>query len=347
MLTMKDWFGWGYEHYVTPELRSRTPADVVNDLAFPWLERHASDDFFLFLHYWDPHVPYVPPEPYRTRLTAGVPRQDPAEVGRTLRASPSYPLFKRLNYDRIGEIPSVDYISALYDAEIAFLDDQLGRLFDHLVALGIYDDTLIVLFGDHGENLFEHDAWWDHAGLYECVVNVPLMVRHPATVRPGTVVDATVQLVDVFPTVCEAARIDVPEATDGISVWPLIRGQRTRQYDVVCLSECTWQAKRAIRTGRWKYIRCYDAGVYGRWEPELYNLEADPTERQNLAHDLTGVAADLDDSLSEWLEAQLGGAPDPMEAVLDGELPGARRLRDAIREEARRPLRERMAPAGL
>jgi arylsulfatase A-like enzyme len=334
---MKQWFLRGYTHYMRPRGRSRAPASVVNELAFPWLRTHADSNFFLFLHYWDAHIPYVPPSEFRSRFTAGMSRKHSEEIADMLARSPSYPLFKRNNYDFIGALPSLEYISALYAAEVSYLDDQLGRLVDHLEALGIYDDTMLVLFGDHGENMAEHDAWWDHAGLYDSVVHVPLIMRHPQDIAPAQI-DAMIQSIDIFPTLCEAAGLATPCGTDGRSLWPLLRGQTTRQYNEVPLSECTWQATRGIRDERWKYIRCYDPGVYGRVNPQLYDVRSDPAETHNLAAELPGVVEDLDLRLSRWVKAQLGNRRDLMSDVIASGLPAVERLRK-VKEETEEMVR--------
>ena len=104
-------------------------------------------------------------------------------------------------------IPNLEYIADLYDAEVAYLDFEIGRLFAQLGELGIHDDTLVVLFGDHGENMTEHDAWFDHAGLYDSVVHVPLVIWAPGLV-PSVTVDAMVMLVDATPTVLELLAYD-------------------------------------------------------------------------------------------------------------------------------------------
>jgi arylsulfatase A-like enzyme/multidrug efflux pump subunit AcrA (membrane-fusion protein) len=325
LFAMKDWFVRGYEDYMPPPGRSRSPASVINGIAFPWLTKHAEDDFFLFLHYWDAHIPYVPPSPFKERFTAGTAgRRDPL-VQQKLRSRPSYPLFKQNLYDHLSEIPNLEYIAELYEAEVAYLDFEIGNLFDHLRRLGILDDTLVVLFGDHGENMTEHDAWFDHAGLYDSVVHVPLIIRAPGRVPEGQL-DQMVALVDVMPTVLELQELTAVPGTDGRSLVPLLTGQATTHRDVVMLSEATWAARRGVRTPEWKYIRCYDPGVYLRDGDELYHLTEDPDEQVNVAAEHPEVVAALSGMLDAWLAEQLGDRPDPMEDVMAVGLPAVNRL---------------------
>ena len=325
LFAMKDWFIRGYTDYMPPPGRSRSPAGVINEIAFPWIADHRDEDFFLLLHYWDAHIPYVPPSPFKERFTAASAEYTDPLVEQQLRSRPSYPLFWQNHYQHLGSIPSLEYVSDLYDAEVAYLDFEIGRLFDHLAAQGILDDTMVVLFGDHGENLTEHDAWFDHAGLYDTVTHVPLIIWAPGRV-PAVTVDAMVGLLDVMPTMLELTGL--PEATglDGRSLMPLVRGERTTHRASMVLSECTWQAKRAVRTDRWKFIRSYDPGIYPRGGIELYDLYADPTEQFDLSEERPELVKQLSAELDHWLEDNLAGRPDPMFEVISEGLPAVRRL---------------------
>jgi arylsulfatase len=325
LFAMKDWFIRGYDDYMPPPGRSRSPGEEINKIAFPWIAEHRDRSFFLLLHYWDAHVPYVPPSPFREHYTStSRTRFDPL-VEQQLRSRPSYPLAWRNLYNHIGPIPSLEYISDLYDAEVAYLDYEIGRLFAHLEALGILGDTMVVLFGDHGENMTEHDAWFDHAGLYDSVVHVPLILWAPGRV-PATEISAMVALLDVMPTVLDLVGLPAVDGLDGSSLLPLLTGERGAHRDSVVLSECTWQAKRALRNGKWKLIRSYHPGVYPRAATELYDLDADPTEQHDVSDDRPDMVKRLGMELDQWLARQLGGRPDPMFEVLAEGLPAVKRL---------------------
>lgn len=337
LFAMKDWFIRGYDDYMAPPGRSRAPAAVVNDLAFPWLQKHYEEDFFLFLHYWDAHIPYLPPEPFRRRYTMASANVIDTDVQEKINSRPTYPLFKRNLYDHLDHMPNLDYIADLHYAEVSYLDYELGSLFNYLAYLGIYDETLIVAFGDHGEVMTEHDSWFDHAGLYDSVVHVPLIIRAPGRVAPQRV-DALVQLVDVLPTVLDLLELDGAGQADGRSMAALLRGETAEHRDAVMLSEATWEAKRGIRTKEWKLIRCYDPGIYRRNSRELYNVHADPHEQHNLVASCPDVARALEQQLNRWVAAQLAGRPDPMEGVIAYGLPAVARLDGVIREDAERAL---------
>ncbi len=342
LFVMKEWFQRGYQDYMVPPGRSRSPASSINDLAFPWLAEHRSEDFFLFLHYWDAHIPYVPAEPFRTRYTWRSSQWCDPDLQERLAERPSYPLFKRNLYDHLDKMPNLEYIADLHYAEVAYLDHELGRLFAHLADLDILDECTIVIFGDHGEIMTEHDAWFDHAGLYDAVTHVPLIIRSPG-VKP-TRVDSLVALIDVMPTVLEVEDIVDPgvfAGFDGRSLLPIINGERTEHRNAVMLSECTWQAKRAVRTKEWKYIRCWHPGIYQRAGAELYDLVNDPEEQHDVSAERPDVAARMDAFLDGWLDAQHAGRADPMQEVLDFGLPAIMRLEGVIAED-----RAEVPPAG-
>lgn len=317
LYNLKEWFARGYQFYVNTAGRQRwiDGADV-NARAIPWLRQHASEDFFLFLHYWDPHTPYMPPEQYRRLYYSGNPH-DPAHRSlEPARRQPVYPFFHKFHYELLGGVTDAAYLSALYDAEIRYLDDLLSELDDALATLGIAEETLLVVFGDHGESLDEHDIYWDHAGLYEATVHVPLILRWPSRIPAGRRVAGPVQHVDLFPTLLEAAGQQAPAASDGKTLWPLIRGEGGNHWDRVYLSECSWQATRAVRTAEWKLIKCVDPGLYVRPRLELYNLRDDPGETVNLAEREPERAAQMERELLAWVDQQLGPHVDPMHQVL-------------------------------
>jgi arylsulfatase A-like enzyme/multidrug efflux pump subunit AcrA (membrane-fusion protein) len=329
LFAMKDWFIRGYDDYMPPPGRSRSPGSVINGIGLPWVSEHKEQDFFLFLHFWDAHIPYVPPSPFKERYTHGTSGRIDPDITAKLEGRPSYPLFKQNLYDFLDAMPNLDYIADLYDAEVAYLDFEIGRIFQHLEAEGLLEDTLVVLFGDHGENMTEHDAWFDHAGLYDSVTHVPLLMWAPGVI-PVCDSDAQVTLTDVLPTVLEALGLPEADGIDGRSLFPLMRGETTTHREHVMLSEATWQAARGVRTPEWKYIKFLQTTIYGRDGVELYDLAADPHEQVNVADQHPEVVTELGDRLQHWVSAQLAGRPDPMHSVLDAGLPAVARLNDVI-----------------
>lgn len=166
-----------------------------------------------------------------------------------------------------------------YDAEIALVDREIGRLIERLRGRGMYDDTIVMAIADHGEGLGDHGEDEHGVFLYDSVLRVPWVARGPG-VKAGTVIDAQARGVDLFPTLLEAAGQPVPDGLDGVSVWPLLQGD-TRADAPASYAESYypklhwgWSELRAIRADGYKAI---DAP-----RPELYNLRDDPGELNNL-----------------------------------------------------------------
>ena len=154
----------------------------MNEVAFDWLERHKDSRFFLFLHYMDPHDPYFE-HPYDGYGIARVSNQhpDPARAAEMQR---------------------------LYEGEIAYLDGNFGKLLAKLEALGLYDDTVIALTADHGEEFHEHGGFWHGLTLYDEQIHVPLLVKWPKgrPLAPAGHRTGIARLIDVAPTLLGARR---------------------------------------------------------------------------------------------------------------------------------------------
>jgi arylsulfatase len=333
---LKEWFARGYQYYLnTAGNRRWIDGRLVTDRAKAWLREHRGETFFLFLHYWDAHTPYLPPDGYVQKFyPAGRDPRDPARRGMDAAYNhKAYPFFKHHHYDLLGPVTDPEYVNALYDAELLYQDELLRELDACLAELGLVEDTLLILFGDHGESLTEHDIYWDHCGLYETTARVPVIMRWPGHIPAGRRVPGLVQQADLFPTILEAADVAVPQGRDGRSLWPAIAGEQEGTREMLFLSECAWQACRAVRTRRHKLIRTWDPGLFNRPEFELYDLETDPQESVDLAGTLPEIRTDLLQKMDEWIASTLRGRPDPMEVVLrERGLPFRRRI-DAILAE--------------
>ncbi|MFQ6132498.1 MAG: sulfatase [Armatimonadota bacterium] len=328
---MQKWFAAGYEFYINPTGRvhhfQTVDCQVYNSRAIPWLRAHANEQFFMFVHYWDPHTPYLPPERLRGLYYDGNPCDPQHSTMDRLYEQPfgdwwSESWFKRLQDDRITD---AEYIVAMYDSEINYVDEAVGELLNALDETGHTDDTLVIVFSDHGELMYRHDIYFDHHGLYRGNLHVPLIMRWPERIPAGTVVEPLVQHIDIAPTILEAAGAEVPQGMEGHSLLAHATGRTDeRLYDYLITQECTWQAKWAIRTDDHNFIkaRVPDAGerqpdLHGMPPQELYDLRADPDELSNIAEERPNVAAQLEQKLEAWIAemmAKNGLAQDPLVA---------------------------------
>ncbi len=272
-------FDFYYDHFEFSRLdeanldEMERPGNVVADVALNWLEKdwlaknalakNPQKKFFLWMHLYDPHFPYHPPEPY-----------------------------------------SREYAAQPYDGEIAFADEQVGRLLRFLKEKGIYQNTVIVLCGDHGESLGEHGEKTHGFFIYNATMHVPLIIRLPEQL-PGQLPEKTVartladpvSLVDLMPTVLSAIGLQVPSQVQGRSLLPEIRPdpsapevQANRErtlYGETFLPRIhfNWSELRASENTKYHFI---DAP-----RPELYDLAKDPGEVNNLFAEKKAVAEEM------------------------------------------------------
>ncbi len=318
-------FERGYADYVVPdaatdkERRVKRNAEHVTAAAVEQLDRLPADrPFFQFVHYWDPHTAYWPPPPYDGMFYDGNPA-DPRHTSMRKARAYGFPAWGWID----PAVTDMDYVIAQYDAEIAYNSEHLGRYLDALKARGLYEDALVVVFSDHGEVLDKHPGHFDHHGLYDANVHVPLIVKLPGGELAGTRVDALAQTLDLPPTLLRAAGVEPPPAMEGLDLLAPARDNSAPGHRQIFLGEGTWQVKRGVRTRRWKFIRAASDSLEHNWHAdpvrELYDVRKDPDEQTNLANVEPLVAAELERRLDEWLAAiacfgattGCGGRPDP------------------------------------
>ncbi len=309
----------GYEFYVDPTRRRTLSINAdsreLNRRVIPWLEQHHEEDFFLFVHYWDPHTPYMPPRAYRRFFYQGDPN-DPKHT--SLAGMEEHPLGRTWRdtwFNRLGpHITDANYIEALYDGEIRYCDESIGKLIKTVDDLGHRDDTMVVVTGDHGELMYRHGIFFDHHGLYDGNLHVPFIVRHPE-LKPGRVERMT-EHVDVAPTLLDLAGVEVPEAMDGVSLVPWLRKEQDGPVRPFTVSqECTWQMKWCLRTETHKFILAREEDFYGTPMRELYDLREDPGEFNNIIDQAPGLARALEQQLEDWIAGKMaacGLTEDPL-----------------------------------
>jgi len=275
-----DYQGW------SPDESGRSPkAQNLNDVAIPELKRLAEEDkpFFLFLRHMDPHSPYLPPKPYERMFYDGN-EKDPS----------NHSLDKMKNFKPFADYISSwipegctdsDYVDAQYDGALAYMDACIQSIFTTVKSLGIEEETLVVITSDHGETLNEHECWYDHHGLYEHNLVVPLILRYPGKLPEGKRFSKVSLIKDITPTVLDLIGIETNIAYDGQSLVPLVNGDQDSVETIseFYITECTWMRKHGWRTQEWKLIRALEPDFHFKSEIELYNLIKDPLELTNVA----------------------------------------------------------------
>lgn len=201
--------GQGFDEMSVPRAGQHPFGAETTRTALDFVRRRAGEPFFLWAHYFDAHLPYQPVPELRGLFWQGPP---PAKenVDRTL----ILPEF----FDGLFVLPNVEYMTAMYDASLRYLDEQMRALIDGLRAAGVLDDTLVVIAADHGESLGDHGIYFVHSGLYEPTVHVPLLVRAPrASVEPGRIT-RVVENLDIPATIFAATGLAQPESFRGGSL---------------------------------------------------------------------------------------------------------------------------------
>ena len=269
-------------------------AQGLNDVAIPELKRLAAEDkpFFLFLRHMDPHSPYLPPAPYERMFYDGNEYNTNNES-----LKPVYEFKPFCDYFTEWFPPGCtdkDYIIAQYDGEIAYMDACIQQIFTTVEALGIEEETLVVITSDHGETLHDHDCFYDHHGLYDCTLTVPLVLRYPGKVPAGKHYNDYTQLKDVMPTVLDLLGVESNIPFNGRSLVALMNGEERIPEPEFYITECTWMRKHGWRTPEWKLIHALEPDFHYKAEVELYNLIKDPGENHNVAAEEPEIVALLE-----------------------------------------------------
>lgn len=228
-----------------------------------WLEEAGdSRPFFLFLHLWDVHYDYIPPERFVARF-------DPDYEGDL--TSEDFARNPRIHADMPER--DLEHLVALYDGEIRFTDHILGRILERLDERGRLENAIVVVTADHGDEFFEHGGKGHRRTLFDEVLRVPLVVWAPGRADAGSVVETQVRLLDLMPTLLSLAGVELPVAVQGRDLTPLLRGGSLPPVPALAELHGPRKAIRALRTNREKLI----ADGEGRfWH---YDLEEDAGEQ--------------------------------------------------------------------
>lgn len=258
--------------------------DFIRSAPGPWL---------LSLNLYDPHPPFDPPadyfEPHPHGELPGPKYREGELEGKPLPQQIDHcgargGANKAMSFADMSPAKRKEAIGAYYGM-VELLDRHIGRLLDALESSGQRDDTLVIFMSDHGEMLGDHGIFFKGPYFYEELVRVPLIVSWPGVLSGGRRSDALVELVDIAPTLCEAAGVEIPPGMQGRSLWPLLRGERDDHRDSVYCeyynTHTRYEGKPVyatmIRTNRHKLVR-YHGTEWG----ELYDLERDPEEFDNI-----------------------------------------------------------------
>ena len=286
-----------------------TKGDELNKKAIAWLQDNPNN-FFLWIHYMDAHEPYYQP------------------------SQKKFSPFKRYRHWKLDKkamdtphslLPGeVNELIDLYDAKISYVDKITASLLRTLKPNDMSDNTFVVITADHGQQFMEHGNYGHDAGLYDELIHVPLVIAGPGLKRQ--LITRQVSLLDLAPTILDMLKIEKPRAFLGDSLLPLIRGRGTKGGNLGAISETDipgdkprlqenqkrLNANRRVvsfRTGKWKYIH-----TEGR-QDELYHLEDDPKETQNIIDAQPDIATELRAKIMAHIEFEHRSTPGERESI--------------------------------
>ncbi len=282
------------------------------DHAIEILHRIKDKPFFFAVGFSKPHLPFVAPKKYWDMYDPA--RIELADNPEPPRGAPSYALtgFGELrNYigmPKQGPIPD-DLARQLihgYYAATSYVDAQIGRVLDALEAEGLADNTIVVLWGDHGWHLGDHGQWCKHTN-FEMATRVPMLLRAPGMKHAGMKSDALTEFVDIYPTLCELAGLPLPAHLEGVSFAPLLEDP-TRPWKTAAFSQYPRGELMgySLRTPRHRYTEWRNRKTGEIDAVEIYDHERDPQENINLAAE-EGHAA-LREELAALMSAGWPGA---------------------------------------
>jgi arylsulfatase A-like enzyme len=282
---------WGFDRGFDLYFRDFIVAEIQVDRALLWMDWYAfhvdrglsEPNFFLFLHYIDPHEPYEAPVEYGRKYF-------PDYKGRLTRRDHMVTLFRDKEFESPDDFR---YVLALYDAELSYVDEQVGRVFKRLEELGWADNTLIIVTSDHGEEFKDHGSMGHKQTLYDEQLKVPLILRYPRAIEAGQRIPEVVSLLDIAPTVSAMTGTKPLARAQGVSLtsymrtkasYPSARPDAVRHvFAELGPLDVPWEQKfrrKAVRAAQYKLI--YDYGEGGAVKKELYDVSKDPDEKQDV-----------------------------------------------------------------
>jgi arylsulfatase A-like enzyme len=283
-------FHQAFDHTVDNRDEPVASPGAATEAALGWLRAHGRESYFLFVHYFPPHGPYNAPARFR------LPELE-APSGRLLPVSrANYEHGAIPAYQRLGEERDPAVYRARYAARVRLVDHHVGRLLDGLRALGLYDESAILLTSDHGESLGERGWWFCHGNLtYREQSAVPLLLKLPGGARARAAVGTPVQGVDLFPTVLALLGGPAAGGIDGVSLLEAADGRLPRAR--VRFTQSGDAEQLSVLEGPWKLTRVVERARYveaGHPRRALYRLDRDPEELRDLAAENPQVTAALE-----------------------------------------------------
>ena len=305
-------------------------AEEVTEIGLDFLE-DTEDDFFLYLQFWDPHMPMQRPEEevekFEDMDIPEYPTEDQIENHQDWETKNS------ASEKEIEDREDLRQLYARYRAEVNYVDRQIGRIIEYLKEDGVYSDSLIILTADHGEEFGEHGIYQEHWSTNENIQRIPLFVKTPGKNSEAGEIDELVSNTDLGATVLEYHGVEKPGKWQSRSLKPLIEDESFDWREFMVMDHGLHTAQRCIREGKWKMIQTLHPGDWDRriQEMQLFNIEDDPFEQENLALEKPKLVEKLKQKMDLWVDRRSHNG-DPLPQVADRGPAGFRYLENSFEE---------------
>ena len=318
LLYVCPWLVRGFKDIVPPGLRFQGgTADEVTEEASNWLNENYKKDFFLFVHYWDPHGNYFKRAPKRYKDTFF--KKDYKKIAPTVeylkKSCMVDEVYKACSWTYNGKYRPEEIIPA-YDACIRYCNDGIEKLLNHLKKLKIEEETLLIFTSDHGE-AFGARGFFDHISCYENIAHVPLIIRWPEKISSGRRIKGYSLCTDLMPTILDLCQLPIPEGICGRSLKnSLLKGKDTSHKEVVTNSAAV-PIQRMYLKDDWALVHTLDKSIYEYLNTyELFNLSKDKAQEKDLANREKAKFNKMRLALDRWLDEELKGQPDLLQGIV-------------------------------
>ena len=328
------WYA-GWTQVLDPRKRGMDIATDVAPIALDWIKRNATrDDWFLHVHFWDPHQPYRTPtaygEPFKDDpipgwLTEDIRQQHwngygPQSAQEVTDYAYEQDWFENAFPRQPHEIASMDHVRQMfdgYDTGVRFVDDHIGQILNALADQGVLDDTVIVISADHGECLGEFNIYGGHRLADQHTTNVPLIIRWPGITdeHAGRVDTALHYSVDWAATVVDMITGEVPDVWDGQSLAEALKSGVDAGREFLVVSQGAVSAQRAVRFDDYLCIRTYHGGHHEVADLMLFDLKNDPHELNNVSDQKQAVVNHALSLLEQWTTEMMLTATHPQDPM--------------------------------
>ncbi len=331
------WFYNGFREMYNTGKGGIERADEITPVALDWLERGGKqDNWYLHVNLWDPHTPYQVPKEFGNPFEDSPPPDwmteeirkktwdtygpgNAQEPGGAYLGSAPYNDYPRMPPALDSPETYKKWIDG-YDTGIRYADHHIGLIVNKLRELGIYDDTMIIVSSDHGENQGELAVYGDHQTADQITNRVPMIIRDPRGIGGQGRVDTALHYqFDVFATMVEGIGGHLPEGWDARSFFGAFKEEKEQGRDHLVISNCAWACQRSVRWGDHLMIRSYHTGFKNYADKMLFDVKNDPHELVDLVGEKPELVKEAETKLEEWTAAGIAGNPrneDPMQTVL-------------------------------